>query len=295
MMFKAGPGQGGLRARPGPRRPASAWPATAARPGPTRIQHGREVRGRHPDHLEGRQVRRRAHVRQGRRSRTARRYFDDFLLAGRSDYQGPYKDRPRTLMGLEGDRDAGRPRRSSSTSSQPFADFDYLAALPQTAPVPPAKDTGTKYQRTRSPSGPYMFESYQTRQEASRWCRNPQLGPGDRPEPQGAAGQDRRQARTCNADDIDNQLLAGDLDVDIAGTGVQPAAQAKVLADAARCKAHADNPVTSRGSGSPRSTATWRRSTTSHCRKAVVYAADHESATRPPTAARSPVATSPPR
>ena len=28
----------------------------------------------------------------------------------------------------------------------PFADFDYVAALPQTAPVPQAKDTGSNYQ-----------------------------------------------------------------------------------------------------------------------------------------------------
>ena len=30
--------------------------------------------------------------------------------------------------------------------NQPFADFNYVVAFPQTAPVPPDKDTGANYQ-----------------------------------------------------------------------------------------------------------------------------------------------------
>ena len=30
--------------------------------------------------------------------------------------------------------------------AKPFADFDYVVAIPQTAPVPPDKDTGANYQ-----------------------------------------------------------------------------------------------------------------------------------------------------
>jgi peptide/nickel transport system substrate-binding protein len=45
-----------------------------------------------------------------------------------------------------------------------------------------------------------------------------------------------------NANDIDNRLLAGDLDVDQAGTGVQAAARAKILASPA-LKQQADNPL----------------------------------------------------
>jgi peptide/nickel transport system substrate-binding protein len=45
-----------------------------------------------------------------------------------------------------------------------------------------------------------------------------------------------------NANDIDNRLLAGDLDVDAAGTGVQAAARAKILSSPT-LKASSDDPI----------------------------------------------------
>ena len=45
-----------------------------------------------------------------------------------------------------------------------------------------------------------------------------------------------------NANDIDNRLLAGDLDVDVAGTGVQAAARAKILSSPT-LKASSDDPI----------------------------------------------------
>ena len=45
--------------------------------------------------------------------------------------------------------------------AKPFADFNYVAAIPQTAPVPPNKDTGANYQLHPISTGPYMFQSYQ--------------------------------------------------------------------------------------------------------------------------------------
>ncbi len=45
-----------------------------------------------------------------------------------------------------------------------------------------------------------------------------------------------------NANDIDNRLLAGDLNVDAAGTGVQAAARAKILSTPS-LKAQSDNPI----------------------------------------------------
>ena len=60
-----------------------------------------------------------------------------------------------------------------------------------------------------------------------------------------------------NADDIDNRLLAGDLDVDVAGTGVQPATAGPVLADP-NLKKNADS-ARRPGCGTSRSTPTWRR------------------------------------
>ena len=46
-----------------------------------------------------------------------------------------------------------------------------------------------------------------------------------------------------NANDIDNRLIAGDIQMDIAGTGVQSAARARILTNPT-LKASSDNPVT---------------------------------------------------
>ena len=71
-----------------------------------------------------------------------------------------------------------------------------------------------------------------------------------------------RTARRCltsstsrsnvNADDIDNRIMSGDLDLDVAGTGAQPAA----LAGCSTTRPSRRTPTTrrSRGSGTPRST-----------------------------------------
>ena len=45
--------------------------------------------------------------------------------------------------------------------AKPFADFNYVAAIPQSAPVPPANDTGANYQLHPWSTGPYKFQSYQ--------------------------------------------------------------------------------------------------------------------------------------
>ena len=72
------------------------------------------------------------------------------------------------------------------------------------------------------------------------------------------------------ADDLDNQIISGDQDVDIAGTGVQPAALPKVLQDE-KLQARADNPVAARlwytqiiGTVKPLDNI--------ECRKAIMYA-----------------------
>ena len=44
---------------------------------------------------------------------------------------------------------------------KPFSEFDHVVALPQTVPVPPAKDTGANYQLHPISTGPYKFQTYQ--------------------------------------------------------------------------------------------------------------------------------------
>ena len=64
---------------------------------------------------------------------------------------------------------------------QPFADFNYVLAFPQTAPVPPDKDTGTNYQLHPLSTGPYMFQSYQLDKQYTL-VPQPAVEPVHRPE-----------------------------------------------------------------------------------------------------------------
>ena len=76
-----------------------------------------------------------------------------------------------------------------------------------------------------------------------------------------------------NPNDVDNRLLAGDAQVDFAGTGVQAAARAKILVSP-NLKSHADDPLTGFG---------WffyidsqvAPFTNLACRQAIEYAANH--------------------
>src|SRR5215212_1620294 len=83
-------------------------------------------------------------------------YFNDFLdLKG---YPGPFKakDKAAGLTAIETPDD----RTIVFHLKRPFAGFDYFAQLPQTMPVPAAKDTGTQYKKHPLSSGPYKFETY---------------------------------------------------------------------------------------------------------------------------------------
>jgi len=141
-------------------------------------------------------------------------------------YPGPYKDRSKNLMGL-----------TSVTTpdaytiqfhlQHPFPDFNYVAAIPQTAPVPPDKDTGSNYQLHPVSTGPYMFQSYQLNKGAVL-VDNPNWTQNEDPQAKQLASKVVIDLNV-NADDIDNRLLAGDIDIDAAGTGVQAAARAKIL------------------------------------------------------------------
>ena len=127
---------------------------------------------------------------------------------------------------------------------QPFSGFDYMAQLPATAPVPKAKDTGAKYKNHVSSSGPYMFKGNFNPTTGFTLVRNPNWDAAT--DPNRKALPDEMTVKLNMApDDVDNQVIAGTLDVDAKGSGVQPAALTKVLQDDA-LQARADNPVTAR-------------------------------------------------
>ena len=167
-------------------------------------------------------------------------------------------------------------RRTTSTIvfhlKQPFAGFDYLAKLPSTAPVPQAKDTGTKYKEHVVSTGPYKFESNAAGQ-AVRAGAQPQWEPATDPIRKPLPDQ-IEVSLNVNAEDIDNRLLAGDLDVEVDGTGVQPATQGRVLADP-NLKKNADSAPHRCGTGSPSINADVAPLDNVDCRKAIEYGADH--------------------
>jgi peptide/nickel transport system substrate-binding protein len=155
-------------------------------------------------------------------------------------------------------------------TKEPFAAFDYLAQQPNTMPVPKDKDTGAKYRNEIVSSGPYKFEGLQPG-KAFNLVRNDQWDPAT--DPNRKALPDRIEVTlNVNADDIDNRVISGDLDVDVVATGVQPATLSRVLQDPT-LKENADNPLSAR---------LWYTSINPtvapldniECRKAIMYAMD---------------------
>jgi peptide/nickel transport system substrate-binding protein len=195
-------------------------------------------------------------------------YFTFLLAPQKPAYPGPYTDRSKNLMGLNA---VTTPDATTIVFhlAKPFADFNYVVAIPQTAPVPPNKDTGANYQLHPVSSGPYMFQSYQINKQLTL-VPNPHWDPATNPQVKQLPSK-ITMTMNVNANDIDNRLMAGDLSVDAAGTGVQAAARAKILSTPS-LKAQADNPLIPRLWFAAISTQV-PPLTNVHCRMAVEYAA----------------------
>ncbi len=191
-------------------------------------------------------------------------YFNDFLdLKG---YKGPYSSKGKDNPAIDTPDD----RTVVFHLNKPFGGFDYFTQYPASAPVPQAKDTGVKYKEHVVSSGPYKFESYEAG-KGFTLVRNDQWDP--KSDPNRKALPDKYVVQIgVNADDLDNRLIKGDIHVDIAGTGVQPAALSRVLNDP-KLKERADNPLSAR---------LWYTSINPQvkpldnidCRKAIEYAMD---------------------
>ena len=150
-------------------------------------------------------------------------YFKAYLQGG-DKYKGPYKDKSADgLKSIETPDD----RTIVFKLNQPFADFDYLATFSQTAPVPAAKDDGAKYVQHIVSSGPYKFQSYEEGRSATL-VRNTNWD--QKTDTVRKALPDKITVKfKVNPVTIDNDLLADKITGDIAGTGVQPQTQPKVL------------------------------------------------------------------
>jgi peptide/nickel transport system substrate-binding protein len=196
-------------------------------------------------------------------------YLIDKLDQGQK-YPGPYKDTDPAKMGLKSIETPDDQTIVFHLASA-FADFQYLLAMPGAGPVPPAKDTGAQYGQKPVSSGPYMFESYDPGKKVVL-VRNPNWDAST--DTIRKALPDRVELTiSTNADEIDNQLIDGTMDLDVGQTGVQSAAQVKILQDP-NLKKNADNPVTGFIRYAAMATIV-KPFDNVHCRKAVIYAADH--------------------
>jgi peptide/nickel transport system substrate-binding protein len=160
-------------------------------------------------------------------------YFQQFMEGGKA-YKGPYKDKsPEGLKSIETPDDT----TIVFKLNRPFQEFDYLVATPQTAPVPQAKDTGIDYVKSIVSSGSYKFQSYDEGKQAVL-VKNENWDP--KTDPLRKQYPDKIVVKLkVNAETIDQDVQAGDA-IDLGGTGVQAATQAKVVNDAS-LKANTDN------------------------------------------------------
>lgn len=192
-------------------------------------------------------------------------YFGDYLDI-EEDFESPFDNPDADTAAIETPDD----RTIVFHLKEPFGGFDYFAQLPATVPVPQDKDTGINYKEHVVSSGPYMFEDY-NEGVGFTLVRNPEWDPAT--DPNRPALPDQIEVSLgVNQDDLDNRIISGDLDIDLAGNGVQAAARTRVINDP-ELFARADNP------GAPR---LWYTSINPNvapldnieCRKAILFAAD---------------------
>jgi peptide/nickel transport system substrate-binding protein len=167
-------------------------------------------------------------------------YYAALLGGNASTYPGPYEDPAKNKFGLTA---IGTPNATTIVFhlAKPFADFNYVTAIPQSAPVEPSMDTGANYQLHPMSTGPYKFHSYQLNRRLTL-VPNTYWKQSTDPNAHQLVSK-ITVTMGMNAHDLDNRLLAGDLDVDLAGAGVQAATRARILSSPS-LKAQADDPFT---------------------------------------------------
>jgi peptide/nickel transport system substrate-binding protein len=163
-------------------------------------------------------------------------YFAALLGGNAATYKGPYKSGANGLTAIS------TPNATTVVFhlKSPFADFNYIAAIPQTAPVPQNKDTGASYQLHVVSTGPYVIQSYALNKQIVM-VPNKYWNAATDPTAKQLASKIIINLNV-NADDLDNRLLAGDIQVDQAGTGVQTPTRARILTNPT-LKSESDDPI----------------------------------------------------
>lgn len=152
-------------------------------------------------------------------------YLRDLLVGG-NKFEGPYKDSS-GLDSIETPDDETIVFRLN----RPTADLDYILALPTSAPVPKAKDTGVNYDNRVFSSGPYKIEEYDRGKELVL-VRNPHWDPAT--DPIRKALPDRIvMQQGLSAATIEQRLIAdqGDDQRAVSWSGISAASMSRVLSD----------------------------------------------------------------
>ncbi|MFE2053463.1 ABC transporter substrate-binding protein [Streptomyces sp. NPDC059459] len=192
------------------------------------------------------------------------------VLDPKDEYKGPYKDKSADKLGL---KSIETPDDKTIVFKLPQAnsDFEEMLALTSASPVRQDKDTKAKYGLRPFSSGPYKFESYSPGKDL-KLVRNTEWK--QESDPVRKAYPDKISIKFfSNANDLDARLLAGDYDIDLAQTGLSPQGRTTALQEH---KGNLDNPVSGyiRYASFPQNVKPFDNI---HCRKAVLYGADHVS------------------
>ncbi len=168
-------------------------------------------------------------------------YFKQ-VLEDKTSYQGPYLDKNKAdgVSGITADDGSGT---LTFHLTKKFSDFRELAALPSTIPVPQSKDTGAKYYSSVDSSGQYEIAAYSPGKTLTL-VPNPNFKSGTDPEGIHKITANKITVQVnLSQDQLDQELLHGQLDVDLQGTGVGTTAQSQILANPT-LKAQADDGYT---------------------------------------------------
>ncbi|MCW2743061.1 MAG: appA [Blastococcus sp.] len=155
-------------------------------------------------------------------------YVVDLLDDPGNPYAGPYQDESAGKLGLAAIETPDDLTLVFHLRS-PQPDFPYVMALPSSSPVPIEADTAQKYGADPMSSGPYAITSVDP-ETGILLDRNPQWDPAT--DAVRTALPDRIVVRTgLTGVERDQELLAGSADIDMTGTGVQPATTARLAED----------------------------------------------------------------
>ncbi|KOX19671.1 peptide ABC transporter substrate-binding protein [Nocardiopsis sp. NRRL B-16309] len=203
------------------------------------------------------------------------KYFQA-LLADSEDYEGPYTDVADPLEGFGG-IETPDDHTLVFHLNKSFAEFPFVLIQPQTAPVPPDADRGEQYQSQVVSSGPYKYEGEYRPGVSLNLVRNDEWDPET--DPTREALPDRIEVQIgVDQNEIDQRLVNGELDVDLAGSGVGPAMKGTLISDEEH-KRSVDNPQTNTLRYVNVNTVVEPLDDLA-CRQAVMYAANRDSLQR---------------